>query len=230
VLLDVGNVFLEDLVGAFVDVGIGIEFITGFPRFQRQAAVESRRWRRQQQHRHAGRARHEHPAFERAAVIGPVDHGLAGLEIHRPGVVADLALRLSPDRQVEGRNEIVRVHEAVLPREVELQLAGLFVESPVDEPPDFEQAGRLIGRHHRRPHRQKQALVREDDPLLQRAAQGIRADRTVAANQPFLPGLRGLAAHETTFRDRQGVRSGREGCIQEQQGSQSEAFHDGYSP
>ena len=30
--------------------------------------------------------------------------------------------------------------------------------------------------------------MREDDPLVQRAAQGIRADRAVAANQTFLPG------------------------------------------
>ena len=142
--------FLEDLVGALVDVGIRIELVARFPRFQREPAIECGLRCCQQQHGHARRARHEHAPLEDSAVVGPVHRRFAGLEIHRAGVVADLALRLGVDREVEGRNEIVRVHEAVLPREIELELAGLLVEPPVDEPPDLEQAGRLIGRHHRR--------------------------------------------------------------------------------
>ena len=203
--LDVGNVFLEDLVGALVDVGIRIELVARFPRFQREPAVECRLRCREQQHRHARRAGDEHPALEDSAVVRPVDRRLAGLEIHRAGVVADLALRLAADREVEGRNEEVRVHEAVLPREIELEFAGLLVESLVDEPPDLEQAGRLIERHHRGAHRQKQTLVREDDPLVQRAAQGVGADRAVAANEAFLPGLRGLGTDESALRNRQGL-------------------------
>ena len=136
-----------------------------------------------------------------------MDRRLAGLEIHRAGVVADLALRLAADREVEGRNEVVRVHEAVLSREIELEFAGLLVEPLVDEPPDLEQASRLIERHHRGAHRQKQTLVGEDDPLVERAAQGVGADRAVAANETFLPRLRRLGADESTLWNRQGFRS-----------------------
>ena len=42
-----------------------------------------------------------------------------------------------------------------------------------------EQAGRLIEKHYPGAHRQKPTLMREDDPLVQRAAQGIGADRAV---------------------------------------------------
>ena len=228
--LDVGNVLLEDLVRALVDVGIGIEFITGFPRYQRQPAVECRRRPRQQQHRHARRAGHEQAALERAALSGPVDHRLAGLEIHRAGVIADLAFRLSLNRQIEGGNEVVRVHEPVLPREVELQLAGLLVKPPVDQPPDLEQARRLVERHDRRPHRQEQPLVRKDDPFLQRATQSIGADRAVAAQEPFFPRLRRLGADKSPFRNRQALGGCEASCCQRQECKQDESFHNSCSP
>jgi hypothetical protein len=94
-------------------------------------------------------------------------HGrFTGLEIHRPGVVADLAHRLGSDREIEGGHEIVRVHEAVLAREIELEFAGLLVKPLVDQPADLGQAGRLVDRLYWGAHRQEQAFMREDYPLV----------------------------------------------------------------
>ena len=133
--LDVANVLLEHLVGALRDVTVVIELIARFPRLQREPAVEAAGFRTGDgQHRHAVRARNEHPALEGAPVVRPADGGLAGLEINRAAVVAHLALIGAADGEVKGRHEEVRIHEAALPGQVELKFRGLPIQPALDQP------------------------------------------------------------------------------------------------
>ena len=144
------------------------------------------------------------PALVDAPAVGPVDRRFAGPEIRGPGIVRDPALRDHLDPEIEGRHERIGVAEVLLFGEVDGQLAGLVVEAAVDQPADLEQARPGRGRLERGPFRQEQALVAENDDLLEGPAQDARADSPVPAEEPLLPGRRRLGADEASLRNGQG--------------------------
>ena len=151
--LQVAEVFFEHLVGLFGDVAIAIELIAWFARFESEFDVDRTGFRPgEPDHRHAVLARDEHPALEGPAIIRPTDGRLAGLEIDRTRIVPHLALRLAIDREVEGRDIKIRIHEAFLPGLFELEFLGLLVFSLLDELADFRQVLGLVWRHVRLAH------------------------------------------------------------------------------